>query len=327
MAAPSEKILFVDDEPLVLEAYRRQVGRKFQIECAAGGEEALLMLKGQESYAVIVSDMHMLGMDGIQLLTKARELSPDTVRMMLTGADHQTAINAVNEGSVFRYLSKPCPAPTLEAALDAALAQYRMAVAERTLLSTTLTGAVKILTGVLATVRPVAFGRTERVRTTVRRIGKKLLPNQTWRCELSALLSQMGCIGIPEDVLARAYAGRRLEAKDELLYLQHPQAGYELVKNIPRLEEVAQIILQQDKNFDGTGNPDDGVAGEQIPLEARILKVALDFDTLTFGGKSIPNALAEMNNRHGHYDKQVLDVVKRWVAEEAMRNLMTAGAN
>jgi HD-GYP domain-containing protein (c-di-GMP phosphodiesterase class II) len=173
----------------------------------------------------------------------------------------------------------------------------------------------------------VAFGRTERVRTTVRRIGKKLLPNQTWRCELSALLSQMGCIGIPEDVLARAYAGRRLEAKDELLYLQHPQAGYELVKNIPRLEEVAQIILQQDKNFDGTGNPDDGVAGEQIPLEARILKVALDFDTLTFGGKSIPNALAEMNNRHGHYDKQVLDVVKRWVAEEAMRNLMTAGAN
>ena len=320
-----EKILFVDDEPNVLDGYRRQLGKKYTIECAVGGEEALALMPTQGPYAVVVSDMRMLGMDGVRFLSEVRKLTPDTIRMMLTGADHETAIQAVNEGNVFRFLCKPCPPELLELSLDAALVQYRLVTAERALLSSTLTGAVKILTDVLSAVRPVAFGRTDRVRDIVRRLAKELIPGQLWRAELAAMLSQMGCVSIPEDLLSKAYSGKRLDAGEASLYQEHPLSGHNLVKHVPRLEQVAEIILQQEKHFDGTGFPNDNVAGEQIPIEARILKVALDFDSLIQIGVSMSDALGEMSSRNGFYDRAVLEVLKRWVAREAVRSIMAVG--
>src|SRR5690349_18950513 len=91
----SEKILFVDDEPQVLDGYRRQLGRKYRTECALGGEEALERIGAEGPFAVVVSDMNMPGMNGIQLLAKIRELAPDSVRMMFTGSDQSNAAEAV----------------------------------------------------------------------------------------------------------------------------------------------------------------------------------------------------------------------------------------
>jgi DNA-binding NtrC family response regulator len=99
----AEKILLVDDEPNVLDGYRRTLGREFALETAVGGQEALALLAEKGPYAVVVSDMRMPGMDGIQLLSRIKSASPDTIRVMLTGhADTETAINAINEGSIFR---------------------------------------------------------------------------------------------------------------------------------------------------------------------------------------------------------------------------------
>src|SRR5258708_28798973 len=101
-----EKILFVDDEPNVVEAYQRSLRRDFQNAIATSGAQALEMIAAGGPYAVVVSDMRMPEMDGVQFLTKASELAPDTVRIMLTGnADQQTAIEAVNQGHIFRFLN------------------------------------------------------------------------------------------------------------------------------------------------------------------------------------------------------------------------------
>lgn len=322
----SEKLLFVDDEPNVLDAYRRSVGRKYPIECALGGEEALALIAESGNFAVVVSDMHMAPMNGIELLTLVRAVSPDTVRIMLTGADRELAMEAVNEGSVFRFLTKPCPPETLDLALQAGLAQHRLVTAEKAMLSGTLMGAVKILTDVLATARPVAFGRTTRVRDLVRRLGKELIPQQAWRAELAALLSQMGSIAIPEDVLTNAYLGRRLVPRDAKLFEEHPKAGYELVKNVPRLEPVARIILLQEKRYDGSGFPAEDLAGEEIPIEARILKVALALDSLTLAGQNLSEALNTLLARDGHYDDAVLEAVRGWTAVDVVKSLMAVGA-
>ena len=115
-------------------------------------------------FAVIVADRSMPGMDGIQLLAKVKACSPNTVRMMLTGnADMQTAIDAVNEGHIFRFLTKPCPPESLTASLQAAIEQYRLITAERELLEKTLRGSVKVLCEVLSVVKPTAFGRASRI--------------------------------------------------------------------------------------------------------------------------------------------------------------------
>src|SRR5205807_748309 len=111
----------------------------FQLSTAANGDEAIAKVRNDGSYAVVVCDMRMPGMNGIQVLSRIREMAPQTVRVVLTGhADLQTAMNAVNEDAVFRFLTKPCPAALLKKTLTACLLQYQMVTAERELLEDTL---------------------------------------------------------------------------------------------------------------------------------------------------------------------------------------------
>lgn len=122
----SNRILFVDDESNILDSFRRQLRGKFEIQTANSGQEALRELLANE-YAIIVADMRMPGMDGLELLENVRAGHPKVVRMMLTGnADRQTAVDAVNKGQVFQFLTKPCMPDDLTAALKAGLELYNL---------------------------------------------------------------------------------------------------------------------------------------------------------------------------------------------------------
>jgi ActR/RegA family two-component response regulator len=130
----ANKILFVDDEPSILDGYRRMLYREFEVDTAPGGDDGLTMVKGTGPYAVVVSDMRMPGMSGAEFLTKVRQAAPDTVRILLTGySDMDAAIEAVNEGNIFRYLTKPCPKEVLVKAINQSLDQYRTVTAEKIL--------------------------------------------------------------------------------------------------------------------------------------------------------------------------------------------------
>lgn len=120
-----EKILIVDDEPHVLEGYKRALRKRFKIDTAPGGTEALEKIAKDGPYAVVVSDMRMPGMSGLELLTSLKESAPEVIRIMLTGnADQKTAVDAVNKGEVFKFLTKPCSSESMSSTLDAGLAQY-----------------------------------------------------------------------------------------------------------------------------------------------------------------------------------------------------------
>jgi DNA-binding NtrC family response regulator len=130
------RVLLVDDEQAILDGLRRQLGRSFEVHTAAGAEEALrLMAAAAEPFAAVVSDMRMPGMDGVAFLATVRRMHPDTVRLMLTGeADLESTIEAINLGQIHRFLVKPCPGSTLEAALRDAVEIHRRGSAERDLL-------------------------------------------------------------------------------------------------------------------------------------------------------------------------------------------------
>jgi serine phosphatase RsbU (regulator of sigma subunit) len=126
------KILFVDDDASLLASYRRQLRKQYHIETALGGQEGLELIEQNGPYAVIVSDFRMPFMDGIEFLARVREIAPETVRIMLTGsADMQLAIQAVNEGNIFRFLTKPCLADVLGESLDTGIEQYQRVSGER----------------------------------------------------------------------------------------------------------------------------------------------------------------------------------------------------
>lgn len=123
----NQKILLVDDEPAILDALRRQFGKQFDIDVAHSGREALSKLSPADPYAVIVADMRMPQMNGVELLKQVHAAAPNTVRMMLTGfADKQTAEDAVRDGHVFHFLSKPCSPEVLGQAIEACLELYRL---------------------------------------------------------------------------------------------------------------------------------------------------------------------------------------------------------
>ena len=128
----TDKILFVDDDANLLAAFHRQLRKQFQIDTAEGGHEGLELVKANGPYAVIVSDFRMPIMDGIEFLSRVREIAPETVRIMLTGnADLQAAIQAVNEGNIFRFLTKPCSVDILGESLITGIDHYQHAARER----------------------------------------------------------------------------------------------------------------------------------------------------------------------------------------------------
>ena len=130
----SEEILCVDDEPAVLAGFKRTLRSTFAIETAEGGQAGLAEIAANGPYAVVVSDMSMPGMNGIEFLSEVQKMAPDTVRIMLTGhTDHETASAAINEGRIFRFLIKPCDLKRLAEALKAGIEQYRYLTAENEL--------------------------------------------------------------------------------------------------------------------------------------------------------------------------------------------------
>ncbi|GIX49669.1 MAG: response regulator receiver modulated metal-depenent phosphohydrolase [Candidatus Tectimicrobiota bacterium] len=307
----SDAILFVDDDVNVLEAYRRVLRRHFAIETAAGGAAGLALLEQKGPFAVVVSDLRMPGMDGVQFLTAVRQRAPDTVRVMLTGqADITAAIAAINEGHIFRFLTKPCPPELLLRALEDALAQYRLVTAERTLLEQTLHGSVKVLTDVLALVNPAAFGQSARLKHYVRHISERLGLAERWQFELAAMLSHLGCVTLPAETLEKVYAGQPLSPEEERMFAAHPEVGHDLLRHIPRLEGVAQMIARQREPCGANGACPPLEALDPVTLGARLLKVVLAFDQLVARGVPHRRAVAELRQHPEAYHPALVEALE-----------------
>ena len=299
----TEKILFVDDDANLLSSYERQLRKKFEMDTALGGEEGLAAIEENGPYAVVVSDLRMPGMDGIQFLARARDRSPDTVRVMLTGhADIEATIAAVNEGSIFRFLTKPVEAALLAKTLDAALEQYRLVTAEHELLEKTLSGTIRLLTEVLALVNPMAFSQASRLKRYARHIVAQFdLPNP-WQFEVAAMLSQIGCVILPPDTLQKIHAGEDLSADEKKMYASHPEVARDLLVNIPRLQSVAEMIARQKepvRKCDCSEAPKDR---EIVDLGAQILRVVTEFDHLIASGTPPGAVIAQLTQGAGGCD-------------------------
>lgn len=312
-------VLIVDDDANLLSSLQRKLRSSFEVVTAQSGAEGITALKEKALFSAVITDYRMPETDGIQFLAEARKVAPDTVRIMLTGqADLQVAIDAVNKGNLFRFLTKPCSKENLILALNAAVEQNRLIKAEHDLLHKTLKGSIKVLTDVLSMASPLAFSRSSRIRDIAKRLAVRLNLKNSWELELAAGLSQIGCITIPTDTLRRKYQGKTLDEDEKEMFQVHPQIGHDLLVNIPRMEEIAEGIAYQDRQFHGEGSSNEAVWGTDIPLIARILKVILDFDLRVEGGNTDVQALKELLKSHKRYDPDILAALEAEVigAEE-----------
>lgn len=304
----SQKILLVDDEQHVLNGFERRLGDQFEIVTAPGGHEGLVALTESGPFAVVVADMRMPVMDGIQFLQEVKKQSPDTMRIMLTGnADMQTAIDAVNNGSIFKFLTKPCPNDVFAETLREGIKQYQLVTAERELLEQTLNGSIKVLIEVLSLSNPAAFSRAARAAKLVDKLAQQLELPRPWQYKLAAMLSQLGCITLPPEVLRKVNARIPLSPSEQSMYDVHPNIGYKLLVNIPRLQQIAQIIERQQQAAIYPISPAVIISPEdEVAIGAQLLAVALDFDLRLMQGENCHNILAEMRRQTGVYNPALL---------------------
>jgi response regulator RpfG family c-di-GMP phosphodiesterase len=304
------KILLVDDDTSLLDGLERTLRKQFKLSTAPGGPEGLQKIVSDGPFALVVADMQMPGMSGLEFLRRVQFHSPETVRIMLTGnADQKTAVDAVNDGRVFSFLTKPCPAETLVPTLEAGLEQFRILQAERDLLANTLGGALKVLTEILSLNDPATFERGQRLRDLVREFAAATHFPLTWEIETAATLLSLGRVTIPAPVLEKVRLRESLSLTENELMLQIPEFGARLLESIPRLENVVAIIRYQQKNFDGTGAPGLPFKGVQIPIGARLLRIFADLLEQQASGHSLHLAWKTLRERSGCYDPEIFAVV------------------
>lgn len=292
-------VLFVDDEPDVLHGMKLTLRKHVRVVTADSGMQALAMLADPATPCVdvVVSDMRMPQMSGAEFLTEVRSRHPELPRILLTGqADMDSAIAAVNEAKIFRFLTKPCPPELLHETITEAVEQARLRGVEQRLLDETLSAAVAVLTDVLGLVSAGAYSRTMRISQLVAALAAELEYAADWELTLAARLSQVGCVVVDED-----------DTTPDLLDPRHAAVAAELVASIPRLEPVAAIIARQ---LDAAPVSSRDVASwSDAEMKAELLRVAVQFDHLLAAGMSRKRAIEELASISQPPARRLLDAL------------------
>lgn len=298
------RVLCVDDEPRVVEGLALHLRKDFEVHTALNGEQALQKLRAIGGAAVIVSDMRMPAMDGATLLKRVMASFPQTTRILLTGeAGRDAAVNAVNKGQIFRFLTKPCPPDELRAAVEAGVMQFRLVNAEREMLQDTVLGCIKALVDVLAIANPVAFGRATRVKRMAIEFADAIEVRDFWQLEAAALLSQLGYLSLSAELVNKLYYGEALSREETELAKGVPAVAIKLLEHIPRLEPVIQILAALQYTDQQLAPLGDGTIG----LGARLLGMVLEYDAMTTRGQSLEACVKALRERPARFGAALIE--------------------
>jgi response regulator RpfG family c-di-GMP phosphodiesterase len=270
-----EHLLFVDDSKLTIRVIQELFTREeIVLHLATSAEEALQIVR-QHEIAVVVSDNIMPGMNGVQFLSLLKGIAPDTVKILMSAfADLSSALEAINTSEVFRFVVKPFKGEELVFAVNEGLRRYRLKMAMRkededVLLSLAQTIELK---------DPSTRGHCDRVGVYAIRIAEALgLPRNVQReIKYGSWLHDCGKIGVAENILN----GPRALTDEEFTHIkQHSEWGADVAIRANLSQIVRNIVRHHHERYDGKGYPD-GLTGEHIPLEARIVSVADVYDAL-----------------------------------------------
>jgi response regulator RpfG family c-di-GMP phosphodiesterase len=310
MTKPAEKVLLVDDDRNLLESFTRQFHKRINLVTAASGEDAIQAVTYEGPFAVVISDMQMPNMDGLEFLIQVRMLAQDTVRVMLTGnANLDVAIRAINDGNIYRFLQKPVPIGVLFETMIDGIQQYRLVTAEKELLNKTLKGAVNLLADILGLINPASFSRASRIKRNVRYMATELQLQDVWNYELAAMLSQLGCITLPGEVMEKLAKGEEISNHEQQQFNKHPEIGARLLQHIPRFEAIAAMVENQVADVDKI-EIDSNLSLEQKGiLGGQILKVALAYDNLMLRDINSEDAITQLKEHPNLYDPALVQAL------------------
>ncbi|HKV33012.1 MAG TPA: HD domain-containing phosphohydrolase [Pyrinomonadaceae bacterium] len=336
----SPRILIVDDEVEITEILADLLSEDYECIRAGSAEQALALLNENE-FQLVISDITMPGMSGLEMIPHAKALSPETVVVMISGMQTvESAIGALRRGA-FDYLMKPFDLRQVEAVVKRALEHHDLVVAkqryenhleelveqrtaelDRALNS--LEGAyrstLKALTAALETRDSETHGHSERVVSYSLRLGREygLNSDEMKSLEFGSLLHDIGKIGVPDSILRKP---AKLTEEEWVRMREHPLHGQQILRGIEFLQGAARVVAQHHEQWDGSGYPV-GLRGDDIDICARIFSVADAFDAITSDrvyrrGKSYEAAAKELDDWAGRqFDPKVVEAFHRVPKED-----------
>ncbi len=341
----SPRILIVDDEAEITEILADLLSEDYECLRAGSAEQALVQLRQNQlrehQFQLVISDITMPGMSGLEMIPHVKQLSPETVVVMISGMQTvESAIGALRLGA-FDYLMKPFDLRQVEAVVKRALEHHELVVAkqryenhleelveqrtaelDRALNS--LEGAyrstLKALTAALETRDSETHGHSERVVSYSLRLGREygLNSEQMKSLEFGSLLHDIGKIGVPDSILRKP---AKLTEGEWVRMREHPLHGQQILRGIEFLQGAARVVAQHHEKWDGTGYPL-GLSSEEIDINARIFAVADAFDAITSDrvyrrGKSYEAAAQELDDWAGRqFDPKVVEAFHRVPKED-----------
>jgi putative two-component system response regulator len=336
----SPRILIVDDEVEITEILADLLSEEYECIRAGSAEEALTRLQESE-FQLVISDITMPGMSGLDMIPHVKEIAPDTVVVMISGMQTvESAIGALRLGA-FDYLMKPFDLRQVEAVVKRALEHHDLVVAkqryenhleelveQRTIeldkALNSLEGAyrstLKALTAALETRDSETHGHSERVVTYSLRLGREygLSSEEMKALEFGSLLHDIGKIGVPDSILRKP---AKLTEEEWVRMREHPLHGQQILRGIEFLQGASRVVAQHHEKWDGTGYPL-GLRKEEIDICARIFSVADAFDAITSDrvyrrGKSYEAASQELDDWSGRqFDPKVVEAFHRVPKED-----------
>lgn len=303
-----QRILLVDDEPEILTSFSGILKTKYDAYFSESAVEALEIVKNNKPFACIISDFRMPKMNGIEFLTEVMKTNSDTVRILMTGhADFQTVVNAVNEGNIFRFLSKPVPIELLIKTINDSLRQYDLINSEKELLDKTLKGTIKLLIDIQSVTNPEASVRISRLRKITKKIAEKKDLSLSWELDIAVMLSNIGHISLTQELLEKIYRNHPLDESEVANLKSSFKFGAGLVKNIPRFENIAQIIEFQSyatKDF----YVSESIINSYQFYASQIITIAKDYDHLIANGKTHKEAISRLKRRN-YWFEDIIDII------------------
>ena len=313
------KVLFVDDQAEVLDDLRVIVAEVCDPYTATNAEEGLKIFENDGPFTIVASDQILPGINGAEFLAKVSRRDPYCSTMLVTGhADYHDAMRAVNDGHVFRLLDKPYAEQDLIDAIQAGARQRQLLESEQVLLQETLVGAVNALTDTLATVKPLFFGRAQRVKRLAGEIARYLNFAHVWQVETAAVFSQMASITLPEEEAENVFLRKRLRPQIVELVKKFPEVIDHLLGHIPRLEEVRKII----DCLMGNPLPYQNKATEEVYQAYRIIDAALEYDYLEVDGHDSEVILGTLKGGEKQFDKDVIEAMSQLLHKSKTRYLV-----
>jgi putative nucleotidyltransferase with HDIG domain len=336
----SPRILIVDDEVEITEILADLLSEEYECTRAGSAEEALSRLQESE-FQLVISDITMPGMSGLDMIPHVKEFSPDTVVVMISGMQTvESAIGALRLGA-FDYLMKPFDLRQVEAVVKRALEHHDLVVAkqryenhleelveqrtaelDRALnsLEAAYRSTLKALTAALETRDSETHGHSERVVSYSLRLGREygLSSEQMKALEFGSLLHDIGKIGVPDSILRKP---AKLTEEEWVRMREHPLHGQQILRGIEFLQGASRVVAQHHEKWDGTGYPL-GLRNEDIDICARIFSVADAFDAITSDrvyrrGKPYEAAAQELDDWAGRqFDPKIVEAFHRVPKED-----------